>query len=230
MYGFWVKGASAGIRKLRVQVMKKVIIITLILIAAMSCAFSATTENHRIQIRSKVGYLDPAFQFEFTSGMLNTTTELITNSSAEIFKNTSYIEFGTNENAVEVADISRNNLLLQFTAKLANRAKSNDSYTLRFNAGGFEVTRAAVPGTLNPSSTEIALSEDIASRGGVKAEMAIPSRLLEHAAMRIVCRLFKEFPQIRSIQLKLEKLNPPMNADIRSAAIEVEVDAEDVMP
>lgn len=172
MYGFWVKGASAGIRKLRVQVMKKAIIITLILIAAMSCAFSATTENHRIQIRSKVGYLDPAFQFEFTSGMLNTTTELITNSSAEIFKNTSYIEFGTNENAVEVADISRNNLLLQFTAKLANRAKSNDSYTLRFNAGGFEVTRAAVPGTLNPSSTEIALSEDIASRGGVKAEMA----------------------------------------------------------
>ena len=64
----------------------------------------------------------------------------------------------------------------------------------------------------------------------VKAEMAIPSRLLEHAAMRIVRRLFKAFPQIRSIQLKLEKLNPPMNADIRSAAIEVEVDAEDVMP
>ena len=64
----------------------------------------------------------------------------------------------------------------------------------------------------------------------VKAEMAIPSRLLEHAAMRIVRRLFKEFPQIRTIQLKLEKLNPPMNADIRSAAIEVEVDAEDVMP
>ena len=64
----------------------------------------------------------------------------------------------------------------------------------------------------------------------VKAEMAIPSRLLEHAAMRIVRRLFKEFLQIRTIQLKLEKLNPPMNADIRSAAIEVEVDAEDVMP
>ena len=149
--------------------MRKAIIITLILIAAMSCAFSVTTETHTIRIKSKVGVIDPAFQFEFTSGMLNTTAELITNSSAEIFKNTSYTEFGTNETATEVADISRNNLLLQFTAKLANKAKSNDSYTLKFNAGGFEVTRAAVPGTLNPSTTELTVAEDLADRGGVSA-------------------------------------------------------------
>ena len=146
---------------------KAIIIITLILIAAMSCAFSATTETHKIKIRSKVGYLDPAFQFEFTSGMLNTTTELITNSSAEIFKNTTYAEFGTDETAIEVADISRNNIRLLFTAMLANKAKSIDSYTLRFNAGGFQVTRASVPGILNPSTTEVALAEDIASRGGI---------------------------------------------------------------
>ena len=147
--------------------MKKAIIITLILIAAMSCAFSATTETHTMRIKAQVGLVDPAFQFEFTSGMLNTTTELITNSSAEIFKNTAYTEFGTDETATEVADISRNNLLLQFTAKLANKAKSTDSYTLKFIAGGFNVTRNAVPGTLNPSSTEVALAEDIASRGGI---------------------------------------------------------------
>lgn len=149
--------------------MRKAIIISLILVAAMSCAFSATTETHTIRIRSSVGYVDPAFQFEFTSGMLNTTTELITNASAEIFKNTSYTEFGTNETATEVADISRNNIRLMFTAKLANNAKSLDSYTLRFNAGGFNVTRADVPGTLNPSSTELALAEDLADRGGVSA-------------------------------------------------------------
>ncbi len=147
--------------------MKKAIIITLILIAAMSCAFSATTETHTMRIKAQVGLVDPAFQFEFTSGMLNTTAELITNSSAEIFKNTTYTEFGTNETATEVADISRNNLLLLFTAKLANKAKSTDSYTLRFNAGGFDVTRSEVPGKLNPSNTEIALAEDIASRGGI---------------------------------------------------------------
>ena len=167
MCGFWVKGASAGIGKLRVQVMRKAITITLILIAAMSCAFSATTEAHSIRLKTMVGFVDPAFQFEFTSGMLNTTTELITNSSAEIFKNTEYTEFGTNETAIEVADISRNNIRLLFTAMLANKAKSTDSYTLKFNAGSFNVTRASVQGTLNPSSTEIALADDIASRGGI---------------------------------------------------------------
>ena len=125
-----------------------------------------------IRIKSKVGVVDPAFQFEFTSGMLNTTTELITNSSAEIFKNTTYAEFGTDETAVEVADISRNNIRLLFTAMLANKAKSTDSYTLRFNAGSFQVTRASVPGTLNPSTTEIALAEDLASRGGINASVA----------------------------------------------------------
>jgi hypothetical protein len=151
---------------------KAIIIITLILIAAMSCAFSAITETQVLRIKSKAGSLDPAFQFEFTSGMLNTTTELITNSSAEIFKNSSYSEFGTDETSIEVADISRNNLRLLFTAKLANKAKSTESYTLKFNAGAFDVTRAAVPGTLNPSTTEVAVAEDIASRGGINAEVS----------------------------------------------------------
>ena len=151
---------------------KAIIIITLILIAAMSCAFSSSAETHTIRIKSGVEYLDPAFQFEFTSGMLNTTTELVTNSSADIFRNTDYKEFGTDETATEVADISRNNLLLLFTARLANKAKSLDSYTLRFNAGGFSVTRATVPGTLNPSRTEIALAEDIESRGGMNATVS----------------------------------------------------------
>lgn len=147
--------------------MKKAIIITMILIAALGCAFSATADTHSIRLKTLVGYVDPAFQFEFTSGMLNTTADLITNASAEIFKNTSYTEFGTDETATEVADISRNNIRLLFTAKLANKAKSTDSYTLKFNAGGFQVTRASVPGTLNPSTTEVALAEDIASRGGI---------------------------------------------------------------
>ncbi len=152
--------------------MKKAVIITLILIAALGCAFSATTDTHSIRLKTRVGYVDPAFQFEFTSGMLNTTSDLITNSSAEIFKNTDYREFGTDETATEVADISRNNIRLLFTAKLANKAKSTDSYTLRFNAGGFQVTRSDVPGTLNPSITEVALAEDIASRGGINAAVA----------------------------------------------------------
>lgn len=55
----------------------------------------------------------------------------------------------------------------------------------------------------------------------VKAEMAIPSKLLEHVSGRIVRRLFHDFPQIEEINLALAKRNPPMNADIESAGVEL---------
>ncbi len=55
----------------------------------------------------------------------------------------------------------------------------------------------------------------------VKAEMEIPSRLLEHVGGRIVQRLFREFPPIEGIELKLSKRNPPMGADIEAAGIEI---------
>ena len=152
--------------------MKKAIIISLILIAALSCAFSSSDEIHRITVKSNVGYVAPAFQMEFTSGWLNEpTVQLITNADAEVFSNTNYSEFGTNDSAIEVADISRYNLSLLFTAILANKAKSNDSYTLKFTAGGFDVTRNEVPGKLNPSTEEVAVSNNIAAVAGIDADV-----------------------------------------------------------
>ena len=55
----------------------------------------------------------------------------------------------------------------------------------------------------------------------VKTEMAIPSRLLEHVAGRIVNRLFRDFPTIENIELSIEKRNPPMGADVKAAGIEI---------
>lgn len=55
----------------------------------------------------------------------------------------------------------------------------------------------------------------------VKAEMDIPSKLLEHVAGRIIRRLFSEFPSIEHIDLTLSKRNPPMGADIETAGVEV---------
>ena len=55
----------------------------------------------------------------------------------------------------------------------------------------------------------------------VKQEMAIPSKLLEHVGGRIARRLFHDFPDIESIDLKLAKRNPPMGADIDFAGIEL---------
>ncbi len=55
----------------------------------------------------------------------------------------------------------------------------------------------------------------------VKAEMKIPSFLLEHVSGRIINRLFHDFPSVEAIDLKLSKQNPPMGADIDSAGVEV---------
>ncbi len=55
----------------------------------------------------------------------------------------------------------------------------------------------------------------------VKEEMSIPSGLLEHAGGRIVDRLFRDFPQLKAVELILSKRNPPMGADIESAGVEI---------
>ena len=43
----------------------------------------------------------------------------------------------------------------------------------------------------------------------IKTEMAIPSKLLEHAGGRIVQKLFETFPDIEEVELRLSKRNPP---------------------
>ena len=55
----------------------------------------------------------------------------------------------------------------------------------------------------------------------VQREMAIPSKLLEHVAGRIVKAIVKAFPDVTSIDLKLTKLNPPMGADCAGASVEI---------
>lgn len=53
----------------------------------------------------------------------------------------------------------------------------------------------------------------------VKKEMAVPSKLLEHAAGRIIKRLKDTFPLLLAIELKLSKLNPPFGGDVYSASV-----------
>lgn len=53
----------------------------------------------------------------------------------------------------------------------------------------------------------------------VKHEMAIPSKLLEHAAGRILKRLKETFPPLLAVELKLSKLNPPFGGDVYSASV-----------
>lgn len=55
----------------------------------------------------------------------------------------------------------------------------------------------------------------------IKAEMAVPSKLLEHVVGRMAAKLFEVFPAIEEIELRLSKRNPPMGADIDTAGIEI---------
>lgn len=55
----------------------------------------------------------------------------------------------------------------------------------------------------------------------IKSEMNIPSNLLEHVAGRILCALKKNFPQLTAIELKVSKLNPPIEGEIHSASVVV---------
>ena len=57
----------------------------------------------------------------------------------------------------------------------------------------------------------------------VKAEMAIPSKLLEHVAGRICNALLHRFPTAQAIHLEILKENPPMGADCRGAGVSVTV-------
>lgn len=55
----------------------------------------------------------------------------------------------------------------------------------------------------------------------VSQEMSVPSGLIEHVAGRIGDRLFRLFPKIEKVELKIIKQNPPMGADGDGAGIEV---------
>ncbi|MBQ8486702.1 MAG: dihydroneopterin aldolase [Prevotella sp.] len=55
----------------------------------------------------------------------------------------------------------------------------------------------------------------------VRAEMSMPSRLLEHVAGRVANALLRQFPAITSVDLWLYKLTPPMGADSEGAGVEL---------
>lgn len=54
----------------------------------------------------------------------------------------------------------------------------------------------------------------------VKAEMRIPSQLLEHVAWRISKRILNDFSSVSEVHISLYKQNPPMGADCSQVGIE----------
>lgn len=55
-----------------------------------------------------------------------------------------------------------------------------------------------------------------------KAEMAVPSRLLEHVVGRIRDAVMRRFPQISGGRIALRKLRPPISAELSAAGFAYE--------
>jgi len=53
----------------------------------------------------------------------------------------------------------------------------------------------------------------------VKEEMAIRSKLLEHAAERILVRIFKELPMVEKATIDVSKINPPIGGNVEMVTI-----------
>ena len=53
----------------------------------------------------------------------------------------------------------------------------------------------------------------------VKEEMLIRSKLLEHVGQRILNRFHKEIKHPAAYQVKISKLNPPINGDVQAVSI-----------
>ena len=53
----------------------------------------------------------------------------------------------------------------------------------------------------------------------IKDEMNIPSDLIEHITGRIVRKIKERYPQITKIKIRLAKINPPVEGEMKEAAI-----------
>jgi len=53
----------------------------------------------------------------------------------------------------------------------------------------------------------------------VKTQMAIRSNLIEHVGQRIIIELKKEFTTLKSLEVKVTKLNPPMNGNVEKVSV-----------
>ena len=53
----------------------------------------------------------------------------------------------------------------------------------------------------------------------VKEEMTIKSKLLEHAAKRILNRVFKEVALVEKAKISVSKINPPIGGDVEMVTV-----------
>ena len=71
----------------------------------------------------------------------------------------------------------------------------------------------------NQEVSHVSVDNFTAAYEVVKAEMGVPSKLIEHVAGRVMWALKARFPRLTAIEIRLAKRNPPFGGDIREAAV-----------
>lgn len=56
----------------------------------------------------------------------------------------------------------------------------------------------------------------------IKEEMAVPSKLLEHVAKRIINQIFSKDSRADSVVIEVSKINPPIGGDVEKVTILLE--------
>lgn len=56
----------------------------------------------------------------------------------------------------------------------------------------------------------------------VAEEMNVPAKLLENLGGRIVAGIYKNFPAVQYVKLKISKLNPPISGEVDRVSIIIE--------
>ena len=60
----------------------------------------------------------------------------------------------------------------------------------------------------------------------VRDEMEQPSKLLEHIGHRLIEQTFRDFPEIRSVEVSVSKFNPPVGGVCRRAVVTLKRERE----
>jgi dihydroneopterin aldolase len=80
--------------------------------------------------------------------------------------------------------------------------------------------------TMHTDFTEAAKTDDLSKTIDyvtvyqiAKEEMAIRAKLIEVVAQRIISRLKKEFSALQRVEVKVTKINPPMNGNVDRVSV-----------
>lgn len=145
--------------------MKKVIAILAIMIVLVGVVFAATgdAETHTIRLKTKVAGDDPVFALSasyINASSVETTTS--TNSDGVEFKNGKAY---TGAKEIEVADLSKSDVTVTFVSYLRNQAKSNDTFTISFVPGPFNVKKLDASNNRIDAQVFAANNADVSAKG-----------------------------------------------------------------